>query len=65
MTFLIVGIVGVVVAGFVSKSFYTRAAVAGELKHDKPFGAAVPKWVSLFYLVAFGCALYGLYKITF
>jgi hypothetical protein len=47
MIFLIVGIAGIIAAGFVARSFYLRAAAARRLESDKAFGGAVPPWLSL------------------
>jgi enterochelin esterase-like enzyme len=65
MIFLIIGIAVMVMTGFVSQSFYTRAEAEHRIIPGRVFGGAVPSWVSLINLTSFGCALYGLYKITF
>ena len=66
MIFLILGVAGAVITSFIARSFYVKAAAEHRpVESGKTFGGVVPGWVSLLYLVSFGCALYGLYKIIF
>ena len=65
MTLLFVGVIGALLMGLISKSFYTGAAATRRLSAEKPFGGAVPAWVSIAYLGFFGCAIYGVIKIIF
>jgi hypothetical protein len=66
MIFLILGITGAVITAFIARSFYVKAAANHRrVETGKTFGGVVPVWVSLIYLVSFGCALYGLYKVVF
>lgn len=62
MIFFIGGLAGIIISGFVSRWFY-RSAESKTLKPERPFGGAVPPWVSGVYLISFVCALFGLYKI--
>jgi hypothetical protein len=44
----------------ISMRFYKSAA---RLDNTKPFGGAVPAWVSFAFLIALGDVVYGLYEI--
>ena len=69
MSFIILGIIGIVVFALISAAFYRaaqrvdRSAGGGTLEHGKPFDGAVPGWVSLGYLLSFASVLYGLVRI--
>jgi len=63
MTFLLVGGIGALLMGLISRLFYTAAAAKRRLNAEMPFGGAVPAWVSMAYLGFFGCAIYGVIKI--
>jgi hypothetical protein len=65
MTLLLIGVIGALLMGLISKLFYTAAAAKRRLSAEKPFGGAVPAWVSIAYLGFFGCAIYGVIKIIF
>jgi len=65
MRFLIFGIIGIILAGFLSWLSHRSASNTGRLRPDKPMGGAVPLWVSLLYLASFASAIYGLVAIVF
>ena len=47
MTLLLIGVIGALLMGLISKLFYTAAAARRGLSTaEKPFGGAVPAWVS-------------------
>jgi hypothetical protein len=63
MTPLIVGVAGLIIAGFIAKSYRAYAVVARRIRPDKPFGGAVPAWVSLLLLGSLGLVIYGMIKL--
>jgi hypothetical protein len=65
MTLLLMGVIGALLMGLISKVFYTAAAAKGRLNAETPFGGAVPAWVSIAYLGFFGCAIYGVIRMIF
>jgi hypothetical protein len=65
MTWIIIGVVGIIVSGFISKSLYAYAVEARRVRPGAPFARAVPAWVSLLFLASLGCAIYGVVKVLF
>jgi hypothetical protein len=65
MLLIVVGTVGIVVTALISRSLRAYAVAARRIDPNKPFGGAVPGWVSLLYLVSFACLLYGVYDTFF
>ena len=68
MIFIAIGIVGIVLSGFLSKRYYHKAnpldLAVGSME-GRPFAGAVPLCVSLVSLASFGCLIYGIIKIAF
>ncbi len=65
MIFVICGIGGILVSAYITKTLHDHAVTGRKTRDDKPFGGAVPGWVSLLCLASFGIAIYGLYKLIF
>lgn len=68
MTFIVIGVIGIVVSGFLSKWYYNKANSLDRMvgsKEGRAFGGVVPLWVSLIYLASFGCLIYGIVKLVF
>lgn len=60
MKFLVIGLIGILVSALVSMRFYMRAS---RLNHDRPFGGAVPAYVSIAFLISLGYVVYGIYAL--
>jgi|GEM_PF-6039707 len=65
MVFMVIGVLGVAIAGLIARSLYSYALAARRLKLGQPFGGAVPGWVSLIFLISLACIVYGLVKTIF
>lgn len=63
MKFIILGLIGIGVAWFISKTMYDYAVAARRIKKGAPFSGAVPGWVSLLFLVSLGSIIYGVILI--
>jgi hypothetical protein len=58
MTWIILGVLGVIVSGFISKSLYAYAVEARRIRPGAPFGGAL-------FLASLGAVIYGVFRSVF
>lgn len=68
MAFIVIGVIGIVVAGFLSSKYYKKAdplqRAVGAME-GKAMSGVVPLWVSLLNVGSYGCLIYGIIKLVF
>jgi hypothetical protein len=62
MTYLILGVVGIIASGWLSRYIFTAKTGRSQPLYP-PFEGMVPAWVSAVNLASWGCAVVGVAKL--
>ncbi len=67
MIFIVIGVIGIVVSGFLSNRYYNKAdpldRMVGAME-GRSFSGVVPLWLSLINVASYGCLIYGIVKVV-